>query len=268
MTFLNLQQFKKKNLLNVHNSCIRAKVGVEIEFYLHNLSPNQVAKEIKTIALKNNIDINNIEQEDGLNQFEIQTHPTFHIEKLCNFFEEFIKYSKNNNIIISPKPFKDQPGNGLHIHLSFFDENNNNVFTAQEHMIGFASNGCLRDIKQDILHFAPEKENYDRFIIPSMSDKFKHNPTTISWGFDNRTCLIRIPPIINNRNEELRIEHRLSGVNVNLKTCIYKIIDSAKKGITEQLNIYPPTYNDSFSYQGNDKPIFLPYSIEFAKASY
>jgi len=108
------------------------------------------------------------------------------------------------------KPMETEPGSAMHIHQSILDVDGNNIFSKPD---GSASPAFFHYIAglqnygpQVMPMFAPYVNSYRR-LASHMSA-----PTNLSWGYDNRTCGIRIP---NSGPEARRVENRLPGVDVN-----------------------------------------------------
>ena len=98
----------------------------------------------------------------------------------------------------------------MHCHFSIVDYDGRNVFddssTNASTALFNAFAGCLAAMADSSLIFAPFDDSCER-LVP-----YAHAPTTISWGCDNRTTVIRIPsgaPIAR------RIEHRVVGDAAN-----------------------------------------------------
>jgi glutamine synthetase len=108
------------------------------------------------------------------------------------------------------KPFVDQAGSGLHVHVSVVDKNGKNIFActpdkpadALRHAVG----GMQRTSKDCMLMFAPHANSYRRFVLNA------YVPLNDCWGFNNRTVAMRIP---HSDEANTRIEHRISGADAN-----------------------------------------------------
>ncbi|MDU8926569.1 glutamine synthetase family protein [Alisedimentitalea sp. MJ-SS2] len=126
------------------------------------------------------------------------------------------------------KPFGDDAGNGMHVHFSVLDADGNNVFNdgtdTGTPLLQQAVAGCLNAAHGSTLLFAPHANSYDR-LVPGA-----HAPTGISWAYDNRTALVRIPggaPVAR------RIEHRVSGGDINPYLTLAAILGAALAGIED-----------------------------------
>lgn len=87
------------------------------------------------------------------------------------------------------KPFPDQSGSGLHLHVSLLDRDGRNVFAQEDgdtrlrHAIG----GLRATMAEAMLVFAPNANSYRRFRTRS------YVPMAPTWGHNNRTVALRIP---------------------------------------------------------------------------
>ncbi|QJD68005.1 glutamine synthetase [Xanthomonas campestris pv. badrii] len=108
------------------------------------------------------------------------------------------------------KPFPDQAGSGLHLHVSLLDQEGNNVLAggadAPAAALRHAIAGLQRHADACLLLFAPHANSYRRFV----SNAFV--PLDASWGFNNRTVALRIP---HSDARNTRIEHRIAGADAN-----------------------------------------------------
>jgi glutamine synthetase len=148
-----------------------------------------------------------------------------------------------------------QPGSAMHIHQSVIDLNtNNNIFTNTD---GSASPlffqyiaGLQKYIPKAMPLFAPYVNSYRR-LTRNMSA-----PINVSWGFDNRTCGIRIP---NSSPEARRIENRVPGVDVNPYLALATTLACGYLGITEGLSPSEPIADNAWETDPD-----FPRNLEYA----
>lgn len=120
--------------------------------------------------------------------------------------------AKANDLLASfiAKPFIDQAGSGLHVHVSVLDRAGRNLFDctpeapcdALRHAIG----GLQQHSADCMLLFAPHANSYRRFVENAFV------PLNACWGFNNRTVAMRIP---HSDRANTRIEHRIAGADAN-----------------------------------------------------
>ena len=131
------------------------------------------------------------------------------------------------------KPYPEYPGNGLHTHFSVLDAAGHNVFDngtpEGSYMLHHAIGGCLAAMADSTLLFAPHANSYDR-LVPE-----KHAPTGVCWAYENRTAAIRVP---SGSATARRIEHRVSGGDINPYLMLAGVLGAALIGIEDK--IAPP----------------------------
>ncbi|MFO7804680.1 MAG: glutamine synthetase family protein [Paracoccaceae bacterium] len=140
------------------------------------------------------------------------------------------------------KPYPDYAGNGLHTHFSVLDADGLNIFddggpkgtAALRHAVA----GCLRGVEELALIFAPHGNSYDRLVPGS------HAPTTICWGYDNRTAGVRIP---GGSHRARRIEHRVAGGDVNPYLFLAAVLGSALVGMTDAQEPPEPIVGNAYA---------------------
>lgn len=126
------------------------------------------------------------------------------------------------------KPYSDYSGSGLHTHFSVLDADKRNVFDNGgpdgSDTLRHAVQGCLAAMPGSMLTFAPHANSYDRMVPGS------HAPTGICWAYENRTAAIRIP---SGNPKARRIEHRVSGGDVNPYLMLAAVLGAAMNGIDD-----------------------------------
>ena len=143
------------------------------------------------------------------------------------------------------KPYTQEAGNGLHVHFSILDNNNENIFNnftnkGSECLLNAVS-GCLNFMKDSTLIFAPNHNSYDRFSTGA------HAPTAINWGYENRTTAIRIP---GGPDIAKRIEHRVAGGDANPYLVLASILGAAINGMESKMQPEEPISGDGYASGG------------------
>ena len=137
-----------------------------------------------------------------------------------------------------PKPLKEEAGNGFHINMS-----------TNSQMDEFMA-GILNHIKEITLFLNPTENSYDRLG----EDKA---PKYVSWGYNNRSTLIRIPA--GNKRLELRSPDCLANTFLAYTLLIYAGLD----GIEKHMTCMEPTSLNLFKETGEFD--VLPQSLKEAK---
>jgi glutamine synthetase len=96
--------------------------------------------------------------------------------------------------------------------------------------------------------FAPNVNSYRRIA------KYESAPINVQWGFDNRTCGLRVP-FSNPANT--RVENRFAGADVNPYLAIAASLACGYLGIKEKLQPTDPIETDAY-----EQPYQLPRSLE------
>lgn len=139
------------------------------------------------------------------------------------------------------KPFDDQPGNGLHIHFSVLDKNNKNIFDdgsdEGSEQMKYAVCGLLKAMRPSTLIFSPSFNAYRRI------ENNSHAPTSVNWGYENRTAGIRIP---GGPAGARRIEHRLASGDANPYLILAAVLGAAFNGIEQRNNPPVPTTGNTY----------------------
>ena len=279
------------------DSGFKAVVAVEMEFFLTELKkrPSQIPRparspesgqrdnegqlysltslddynsffqETSAAAENQNIPIYTAISELSPGQFEINLHHVPDALEACDhavMLKRIIRSIANINKMeatFMPKIYPDHPGNGMHVHLSILDSKGKNVFQGSNSLgsssIRYAVQGLREVMKESMLICAPHANSYHRFQNDSCA------PVNMSWGYNNRTVSIRIPP---SEGPDTRIEHRLAGADANP----YLLVSSLLCGILHGLNQKkdPPPPEDGNSYLQNDSE--LPRTWEEARNNF
>ena len=142
-----------------------------------------------------------------------------------------VSRSLGYNASFMSKPFSEQSGNGMHVHVSLLDDAGNNVFDAEradgDAMLGYAVAGLQHTMAEAMAIFAPNLNVYRRF----KPDEFV--PVTTDWGDNNRSVAFRIPP---SDAANRRIEHRISGAEANPYLVVAAILAGLHYGLSRQLD--------------------------------
>lgn len=140
------------------------------------------------------------------------------------------------------KPMEYEPGSAMHIHMSVTDKaTGKNVFSNED---GSPSEAFFQSIAgmqkyfpQVIALFAPFVNSYRRLV------RFNAAPINVQWGYDNRTCGIRVP---HSGPSARRIENRLPGVDSNPYIALAATLACAYLGIVEKLKPSEPLEGDAY----------------------
>ena len=153
------------------------------------------------------------------------------------------------------KPMQGQPGSAMHMHQSVLHtDSGQNIFSQPDggpspaflHFIG----GLQTYLPAATAIFAPYVNSYRRL------SRFTAAPINLQWGFDNRTCGLRVP---HSGPEARRIENRLAGVDVNPYLAMAASLACGYLGMEQQLSPSEPLKGSAY-----EKPHQLPRHLDEA----
>jgi len=140
------------------------------------------------------------------------------------------------------KPFMDQPGNGLHIHVSIVDDQGRNRFGGMggEVLLHQAIAGMQALLYDSFAIFAPNFNSQRRYLGSFV-------PTSRAWANNNRSVAFRVPV---SHGEARRIEHRVAGSDAGPHLTMAAVLAGLLHGITHQLQATEPV--DGRAAEGGD----------------
>lgn len=238
------------------------RIGAEIEFYLRG-EAKAVSKVVK--ALEGNC--MRVETEKGWHQHECVFSDTDDLVDLAEqindikMLSSMVARREAGRAIFEAKPFDDDYGSALHVHISLHDKNGYNVFSEGtiddnkqlQNVIG----GILDITQESVCLLCKNDTDYMRFIPEYMA------PTHVSWGGNNRTTVIRIP---DSKPENRRIEFRLPPASADPACTIAVMLIGIIHGLTNNLKAPPRVFGNAFDDQYNLPE--LPKTPEEAKNAF
>jgi glutamine synthetase len=150
--------------------------------------------------------------------------------------------------------YDQREGNSCHIHMSLrgadggivFDDGNGPTPMFQSFVAGIQATMC-----ELTFLYAPNINSYKRFQPGSFA------PTSTAWGYDNRTCSLRVV----GHGAGLRLENRLPGGDVNPYLAMAGMLASGLRGIELELALEPPFEGNAYT---SDHPR-VPTSLQQAR---
>ncbi len=136
--------------------------------------------------------------------------------------------------------FNEREGNSCHIHISLRSTEGAPVFAAEvdpdegpskhhgmsklfRHFLA----GQVAALRELTLFSAPNINSYKRYVDGSFA------PTAVAWGFDNRTCALRVV----GHGLGMRVENRVPGGDVNQYLAVAALIAAGLHGIENELEL-------------------------------
>ncbi len=143
------------------------------------------------------------------------------------------------------KPYIAESGNGLHMHLSLMDEAGKNVFAPSDPEQSAVENPLLQHAVAGVLDMAlatqallcPNLNSYRRLAPDAFA------PTSLTWGYDNRTVALRIP---SGDPQATRIEHRISGADANPYLALTVLLAGVYEGLTKTMRPPEPVVGNAY----------------------
>jgi len=194
--------------------------------------------------IQQNCEIQNIPANTALSefapgQFEINLHHVSDPVTACDhgaMLKRIIKgtaFKHGLGASFMAKPFVDYAGSGLHIHVSLFDEDGNNVFAdtaskkipAVSNIMKHAIGGLQHTMPDAMAIFAPNANSYRRL----QPDSFV--PLSPTWGYNHRSVALRIP-VCDSKN--MRVEQRVAGADANPYLVMAALLAGIHHGISNK----------------------------------
>ena len=143
-----------------------------------------------------------------------------------------------------PKPIYGFPGNGMHLHISLW-EGEKNAFMGENGLSDIALyflGGILEHAKALSAVTNPTVNSYKR-LVPGYEA-----PVYISWGYRNRSALIRVPAFW---GKGARIEYRSPDPSANPYLAFSAILKAGLDGIRREIE--PSSYVEENVYEMSEK---------------
>jgi glutamine synthetase len=139
-----------------------------------------------------------------------------------------IAFQRGCSVTFMAKPHHDWVGSSCHIHSSLWRDGEN-AFAGETELFKHYLAGqiaCLGDLA---IFVAPVVNSYKRFAAGSWA------PTTLAWGYDNRTCGFRVV----GHGSACRPETRIPGADANPYLAFAALLAAGLYGIEEKLELKP-----------------------------
>ena len=186
------------------------------------------------------LDVFQIDHEDAHGQYELNFH---HAEALASadhlmlFKMAAQAIAEDHGMVFSmmPKPFANQPGSGMHFHVSLWDGEGDPVAASTgRHFIG----GVLAHSAALCAIAAPTVNSYKRLVVGESITGTSWAPAYVAHGPNNRTALVR--------TLAGRFEWRLPDASANPYLATAAMIAAGLDGIERELDAGPACEDDLF----------------------
>ncbi len=131
-----------------------------------------------------------------------------------------------------PKPLADQPGTGMHTHMSLF-EGERNAF--HEPGAQYDLSKVARQFIAGLLHHGPEFSAVTNQFVNSYKRLWGGGeaPSFVCWGHNNRSALVRVPMYKPGKGQSSRVEYRAIDAACNPYLGFAVMLAAGLKGIEE-----------------------------------
>ncbi|HWH27610.1 MAG TPA: glutamine synthetase family protein, partial [Mycobacteriales bacterium] len=145
-----------------------------------------------------------------------------------------------------PKPFTDQPGSGMHTHLSLFEGDTNAFYDPADEL---RLSKVARHFIAGLLEHAAEitavtnqwVNSYKRLVAGGEA------PPYAVWGSNNRSALVRVPMYKPAKGGSTRIEVRSPDSATNPYLCFALLLAAGLRGVEKELELPPGAEDDVWS---------------------
>lgn len=185
------------------------------------------------------VETEQLSSEYGPGQLEINlkyTNALKAADDQVTFMHLYKQIARDKGLVgtLMPKPFADQPGSGLHVHISLFDEMGENLFEDSTDQRGL-------DMSEKAYHFIGGILNHGASLVaigaPSVNSYKRMQPGSwapahICYGSANRSVLVRIPE----KRRTRRFEYRGADGTCNPYLLAACLVAAGLRGIQNRLD--------------------------------
>ncbi|ODC03654.1 gamma-glutamylputrescine synthetase [Terasakiispira papahanaumokuakeensis] len=175
-----------------------------------------------------------------------------------------VAYEHGMDATFMAKPYEEQAGSGMHVHISLLDEQGRNVLAPQHEgdlpndTLRWAMGGLLEMMGESFAFLCPNINSYRRFG-PGF-----YVPSAPTWGMDNRTTALRVPTGDDNAT---RIEHRVAGADANPYLVMTALLAGIYYGITQQIEPGDPIEGNAYDQTEASLPCSLRDALRLLRDS-
>lgn len=199
--------------------------------------------------------------EYGPGQFEINLKHVEDPVAACDhavLFKRIVKAAARQHDIAASfmaKPFEDQAGSGMHVHVSLLDRRGRNIFAGPTDAetglpaapeLKFALGGLKAAMAESMAIFAPNANSYRRFQPNAFV------PVNTAWGTNNRTVALRIP---HSDAANIRLEHRPAGADANPYLVCASVLAGIHHGLENRVDPGPIEQGNAGEADAADLPM-------------
>lgn len=199
------------------------KMGIPVEFSHHEAAPSQ-----------HQIDLRGTDALSMADQVMTHRLVVKQVARQSGVYATFM-----------PKPIENVDGSGMHLHLSLYDFEDNNLFYDSADPSGCCLSELAKQFLAGLLKYAPEYtlvtnqyvNSYKRFV------RGFDAPIFVSWAQANRAALVRVPHV-SDKTAGSRLDLRSPDPACNPYLAFAAILAAGLAGIDEGLEL-PPVHPDN-----------------------
>ncbi|MGO2665375.1 type I glutamate--ammonia ligase [Mycetocola reblochoni] len=173
-----------------------------------------------------------------------------------------------------PKPLTDQPGSGMHTHLSLFEGDTNAFYEAgAEYQLSQTG----RQFIAGLLRHAHEIAAVTNQFVNSYKRLWGDDeaPSYVTWGHNNRSALVRVPLYKPDKGGSARVEYRAIDSAANPYLAYALLLAAGLKGIEEGYELPPEAENNVWELSDAERralgysplPASLDHALEYMESS-
>jgi glutamine synthetase len=204
------------------------RIGISVEFSHHEVAPGQQEIDLRYADA--------LTTADNIMTFR-------HVVKE-------VALSQHVRATFMPKPYTDQPGSGMHTHLSLFEGERNAFYDGEDPL---KLSKTARAFIAGLLVHAREYtavtnqwvNSYKRLFPLQLPDRITESPAFVSWGHLNRSALVRVPAF--GKPNSARVEVRSIDSATNPYLAFAVMLGAGLKGIEEGYELPPGAEDDVWS---------------------
>ncbi|QSP95008.1 glutamine synthetase [Marinobacter salinisoli] len=206
-------------------------------------------QDVLQAARAQNIPADTVIAEYAPGQFEVNLHHSDNIVRSVDhaiLLKRVIRHVARKHgmeATFMAKPYIEESGNGLHMHLSLMQDGKN-VLAADNPV----DNPIMRNMVAGLLSMA---DSTQAFMAPNINSYRRlapgaFAPTAKNWGYDNRTVALRIP---SGSKAATRIEHRMAGADANPYLVATAVIAGVTEGIQHRMEPSAPVTGNAYDQE-------------------
>ncbi|MET7421010.1 type I glutamate--ammonia ligase [Dactylosporangium sp. NPDC005555] len=210
------------------------RIGISVEFSHHEVAPGQQEIDLRYADA--------LTTADNIMTFR-------HVIKE-------VALSHGVHATFMPKPFTDQPGSGMHTHLSLFEGERNAFHDASDPMklskVGQAFIAGLLVHAREYTAITNQWVNsYKRLFPQSVPNRITESPAYVCWGHTNRSALVRVPAYGKPNSARVEVRSLDSATNPYLAYAV--MLGAGLRGIEKGYELPPGAEDDVWALTDGER---------------